>query len=189
MFLFVLLPNFSGFRNCVLKFLSNLLFSIPNHLIQMKKISLLLTLALLSSITIGQRTNFSGTWNINREKSELNDQFSMAPNSLMLDQSRKELSIQRNSSWQGQDFSYTDTFTLDGKECENVGFMDMIKKSTANWNDDKKSIMITSTIEMQDGSEMTITENLSLDGDNLVLHTSASSSYGEMSEVFVFDKQ
>lgn len=148
-----------------------------------------LALALISSIVIGQKTNFSGTWNINREKSELNDQFSMAPNSLVVDQSKKALSIQRNSSWQGQDFSTTDTFTLDGKECENVGFMDMVKKSTADWNDDKKSIKITSTIEMQDGSDMTITENLSLDGENLVLHTSASSSYGEMSEVFVFDKQ
>ena len=155
----------------------------------MKKMIMLLALALLSSIAIGQKANFSGSWTINREKSELNDQFSMAPNSLVLEHSRKELSIQRNSSWQGQDFSFTDTFTLDGEKCENVGFMDMVKKSTADWNDDKKSILITSTIEMQDGSEMTITENLSLDGNNLVLHTSASSSYGEMSEVFVFDKQ
>lgn len=155
----------------------------------MKKISILLAFAVISSLAIGQKTNFSGTWNINREKSELNDQFSMAPNSLVMDQSRKELSLQRNSSWQGQDYSFTDKFTLDGKECENVGFMDMVKKSTAVWNDDKKSLKITSTIEMQDGSDMTITENLSMDGDNLVVKTTALSSYGEMAEVFVFDKE
>jgi hypothetical protein len=155
----------------------------------MKKISILLALAVISSLAIGQKVNFSGTWNINREKSELNDQFSMAPNSLVVEQSKKELSIQRNSSWQGQDFSFTDKITLDGNVCENVGFMDMVKKSTAVWNDDKRSIKIISSFEMQDGSEMTITENLSMDGKQMVLNATASSSYGDMSEVFVFDKQ
>lgn len=155
----------------------------------MKKISILLALALISSLAIGQKVNFSGTWNINRGDSELNDQFSMAPNSLVIDQSKKELTIQRNSSWQGQDYSYTDKFTLDGKVCENVGFMDMVKKSTADWNEDKRSLKITSTIGMQDGSDMTITETLSKEGDQLVLNTTATSSFGEMSEVFVFDKQ
>ncbi len=155
----------------------------------MKKISILLALAVISSLAIGQKVNFSGTWNINREKSELNDQFSMAPNNLVVEQSKKELSIQRNSSWQGQDFSFTDKITLDGNVCENVGFMDMVKKSTAVWNDDKRSIKIISSFEMQDGSEMTITENLSMDGKQMVLNATASSSYGDMSEVFVFDKQ
>ena len=155
----------------------------------MKKISILLALAVISSLAIGQKVNFSGTWNINREKSELNDQFSMAPNSLVVEQSKKELSIQRNSSWQGQDFSFTDKITLDGNVCENVGFMDMVKKSTAVWNDDKRSVKIISSFEMQDGSEMTITENLSMDGKQMVLNATASSSWGDMSEVFVFDKQ
>jgi hypothetical protein len=155
----------------------------------MKRISILLVLAMLGSVVFCQKVNFSGTWNINREKSELNDQFSMAPNSLVIDQTKKELSMQRNSSWQGQDFTYTDTFTLDGKECENVGMMDMVKKSTVVWNEDKKSLKITTKIEMQDGSEMTIIENLAMDGGNMVINMSASSSYGDMSEVFVFDKQ
>ncbi len=155
----------------------------------MKSISSLLVLALICTGLMGQKVNFSGTWNINREKSELNDQFSMAPNSLVVEQTKKELTIQRNSSWQGQDFSYTDKFTLDGNLCENVGIMDMVKKSNAVWNDDKKSLTITSRIELQDGSEMTILETLSMNADNMVLNTSASSTYGEMSEVFVFDKQ
>jgi hypothetical protein len=36
---------------------------------------------------------------------------------------------------------------------------------------------------------MTITEEYKLDGDNLSIKTFASSSYGEMTEVYVFDKQ
>ncbi len=155
----------------------------------MKKIIYLLAMVMISSLAVGQKVDFSGTWNINREKSQLGDQFSMAPNSIVVEHSKKEMSLQRNSSWQGQDYSYTDKFTLDGVECENVGFMDMVKKSTVVWNDDKKSLKITTKIEMQDGGDMTIVENLAMDGDNLVMETSASSSYGEMSEVFVFDKQ
>jgi uncharacterized Zn ribbon protein len=155
----------------------------------MKKIIYLISLALISSAAIGQKADFSGTWKINNEKSELGDQFSMAPNSLVVEQTKKELSIQRNSSWQGEDYSFTDKFTLDGEECENMGMMDMVKKSTVVWNDDKRSLKITSTIEMQDGSDLTIIENLSMKGDNLVVEASASSSYGDMSEVFVFDKQ
>jgi hypothetical protein len=155
----------------------------------MKKVVYLIALAMITSAAIGQKVNFSGTWNINREKSELGEQFSFAPNSVVVEQTKKELSIQRNSTWQGQDFSYTDKFTLDGEECENVGFMDTMKKSTAVWNDDKKSIKITTKFEMQDGTDMTITDNLSMDGDNLVWETSASSSYGDMTEVFVFDKE
>ena len=155
----------------------------------MKKIIYILALVMISSAVIGQKVDFSGTWNINREQSELGDQFSMAPNSIVVEQTKKELSIQRNSSFQGQDYTYTDKFTLDGEECENLGMMDMLKKSTVVWNEDKKSLKINTTIEMQDGSEMTIIEDLSMDGDHLVLNTSASSSWGDMAEVFVFDKE
>jgi hypothetical protein len=155
----------------------------------MKKFIYLIAMVLISSAAIGQKVDFSGTWKINREKSQLGDQFSMAPNSIVLEHTKKEMSLQRNSSWQGQDYSYTDKFTLDGEECENVGMMDMLKKSTVVWNDDKKSLKITTKIEMQDGTDMTIIENLAMDGENLVMETSASSSYGDMSEVFVFDKE
>jgi hypothetical protein len=155
----------------------------------MKKFIYLIAMVLISSAAIGQKADFSGTWKINREKSQLGDQFSMAPNSIVVEHNKKKMSLQRNSSWQGQDYSYTDKFTLDGEECENIGMMDMVKKSTVVWNDDKKSLKITTKIEMQDGTDMTIIENLAMDGENLVMETSASSSYGDMSEVFVFDKE
>lgn len=178
------MPGFLGFES-----FKYLVGHNPTNTTNMKKIIYLLALAMISSVAAGQKVDFSGTWKINREKSELGEQFSMAPNSIVVDQTKKELSIQRNSSFQGQDFTTTDKLTLDGKECENVGIMDMVKKSTVTWNEDKKSLKIKSTIELQDGSEMTIIENLSMDGGNLVLNTSASSSWGDMSEVFVFDKE
>jgi len=42
---------------------------------------------------------------------------------------------------------------------------------------------------MQDGNEMTITETYQVEGANLKVTASASSSYGDMSETFLFDKQ
>lgn len=155
----------------------------------MKNMVYLLALLFISSAAYGKKADFTGKWKINREKSELNDQFSMAPDALVMKQDKKTLSIERHSSFQGESFTFTDNFTLDGEECENEGWMDTVKKSTAVWSDDKKSLTITSKIPMQDGGEMTITEVLSMDGDNLVVETTASSSFGDMTEKFVFDME
>jgi len=154
----------------------------------MKKIVYLFTLVLIASTSFGQKVDFSGKWKINREKSELGYEFSMAPNEVILEQGKNSLTVERHSTWQGEDFSFKDTFTLDGEECENAGWMDSVKKSTAVWSE-KKVLKITTKIPMQDGGEMTIIETYSMDGDNLSIETFASSSYGEMTEVFVFDKQ
>lgn len=155
----------------------------------MKNFVYFLALLLISSVASGKGADFSGKWKINREKSELNDQFSMAPDALVLEQDRKTLSVERHSSFQGEHMTFTDNFTLDGKECENTGWMDSVKKSTAVWSDGKKILTITSKIPMQDGGDMTITEVLSMEGDNLVVKTTASSFYGDMTEKFVFDKE
>jgi len=155
----------------------------------MKKIIYLIAIVLISSPAFSQKVDFSGDWKINKEKSELGYEFSMAPNQIILKQAKNSLDIERHSSYEGQDFTFNDHFTLDGEECENPGWMDSIKKSTASWTEDKKGLKITSTVPMQDGGEFTITEELVMNEDNLVISTSASSSYGDMSEKFVFDKQ
>jgi len=82
----------------------------------------------------------------------------------------------------------TDKFTLDGKECVNKGFMDTQKKSNAAWSEDKKSLKITSKIVTDDGNEINITEILKLDGGNLVVESSSSSSWGDVAETHVYDK-
>ncbi|MBK7132620.1 MAG: hypothetical protein IPH69_07290 [Bacteroidales bacterium] len=42
---------------------------------------------------------------------------------------------------------------------------------------------------MGDGNEMIVTEVYKMDGSNLVIESSASSSFGEMAETMVYDKQ
>jgi hypothetical protein len=42
---------------------------------------------------------------------------------------------------------------------------------------------------MGDNGNMTVTENVSLDGKNLIVETNASSSFGEKAETMVFGIQ
>jgi hypothetical protein len=154
----------------------------------MKKTFFILA-AILATFTLSAQTDFSGSWKLNSSKSKLGDQFSMAPKEIIVAQKGIELSVERHSEWQGQEFTINDKFTLDGKECINAGFMDTQKKSTATWSADKKSLTITSKIPMQDGGDFTVKEVFKMDGGNMVIESSASSSWGDMAETQVFDKK
>jgi hypothetical protein len=162
---------------------------IQTKLHTMKNIALVIVLALISSSVFGQKANFSGSWKLNRDQSELGEQFSMAPNTVIIQHAKNTLDVERHSEWQGQEMVTKDHFTLDGAECENPGWMDSVKKSKATFDKKAKMIKITTSIPMQDGGEVTVTEDYSMEGDQLVIAASASSSYGDMSERFVFDKQ
>lgn len=153
----------------------------------MKKVFFLVTILLISVFVSAQSVDFSGSWKLNRSKSTLGDQFSMAPAEIVVAQKGNDLSVEKHSSFNGQDFTTNDKFTLDGKECVNAGWRDSQKKSTAVWTD-KNTLKITTKVPMRDSGEMTITEVYKMDGGNMVIETSASSSYGDFSEKMVYDK-
>lgn len=155
----------------------------------MKKTFILGALLLISTIVSAQGLDFSGNWKLNRSISKLNDQFSMAPKEIILAQKDNDFDVERHSTFQDRDFTIKDKFTLDGKECINPGWQDTQKKSTANWAEDKTSLKITTKIPMGDNGEMTIIEVYKIVGANLVIETSASSSFGDVAETQVFEKQ
>jgi hypothetical protein len=155
----------------------------------MKK-TLLTTFALLISLVIySQSLNFSGSWKLNPTLSKLNSEWSMAPSEIIIDQKDNDLKVEKHSSWQGENFTINDKFTLDGKECINTGFQDTQKKSTAVWSGDKSSLTITTKLTMGDGGEMTIIEVYKMDKKNMTINSKASSSYGDMEETMTYDKQ
>lgn len=154
----------------------------------MKKAIYLFVMLFCTTLVSAQGIDFSGTWKLNSSKSKLNDQFSMAPNEIVVVHKANDMSVEKHSSFQGQNFTTQDKLTLDGKECVNTGIMDTEKKSTAVWSDDKKLLTVSSKIPMQ-GETMTIVEVYKMDGNNMVIEASASSSYGDMSETMVYDKQ
>ena len=154
----------------------------------MKK-ALFLFAAILFSGFVFAQVDFSGSWKLNTSKSKLGDQFSMAPKEIIVVHKGNDLSVEKHSEWQGQEFTINDKFTLDGKECINAAMMESKKKSTAVWSPDNKTLKISSKIPMQDGGEFTVTEVFKMDGGNMVIQSDASSSFGDMSETQVYDKK
>ncbi|HET6558705.1 MAG TPA: hypothetical protein VFG54_15400 [Prolixibacteraceae bacterium] len=155
----------------------------------MKKILYLLVFSLLAISSMSAVPDFSGTWNLNKSKSTLNEQFTMAPNQIILTQTADVLEVEKHGTWQEQEFTVKDKLTLDGKESINPGLQDTEKKSTAVWSDDQKVLTVTSKIPMQDGTEMVIIETYQKEAEHLKVMVTASSSFGEVSETYYFDKQ
>jgi hypothetical protein len=153
----------------------------------MKNLALILIIGSISVSAAGQRVNFSGTWRLNREKSELGPRFSLAPKILTVDHRRKILDLTSETEFNGEVYQISQHFTLDGNECENKGFNDSVTHSTASY--DKKSGILTIVTRgsVQD-SGYTLTQTLSLQGGSLVITSEALSDMGEMNEIFVFDK-
>ena len=118
----------------------------------MKKFMTVAALLLLTIIASAQ-TDFSGKWKLNKEKSTMNSEFSMAPSEIIIVQSGSEINLERHSNFQGETMILKDKITLDGKESINSGFMDTKKKSVAAFSADKTVLTIDSKIAMDDGNE------------------------------------
>lgn len=155
----------------------------------MKRVTFIIAALLISTIATSQTVNFSGNFKLNTAKSKLNQDFSMAPKEIIILQNGNDLNVEKHSSFQDQEFTTKDKLTLDGKECINPGWQETKKKSTAVWSDDKKSLKVISKFPMNDGGEMVITEVYKMDGVNMIIETSATSSFGDRAETMVYDKQ
>jgi hypothetical protein len=148
---------------------------------------------LLSSAMIFAQANFSGSWKLNESKSNFGDApFRFAATSMVVTQEGNNLTV--NSTQPGMDGGEMKTsakYTLDGKTCENQGFMDMMRKSVVTWSEDKSSIKITSTIN-SDMGEMNFSEAWKLTENGKVLMVESampSMDGGEMKTTAAYDKQ
>jgi hypothetical protein len=155
----------------------------------MKKMLFLCLALSVSFLVSAQSTDFSGKWKLNSSKSKLSAEFSMAPKELVIVQKGNDLSVERHSTFQERELTFSDKFTLDGKECLNKGWMNSEKRSTAVVSGDKKSVKITTAIAMGNNGSMTVTETYSMDGKSLVVEAIATSSFGDRSETMVYDKE
>jgi hypothetical protein len=155
----------------------------------MKKMTLLVIMIMLAQIGYSQTPDFTGTWKLNSSLSKLNAEFTFAPNELIIDLKGNDIKVEKHSSFQGENFTINEKFTLDGKECINEGFQGGEKKSKAIWSDDKKTLTVSTKLTMGDGNEMTLTEIYKLDKKNLIISTKASSSYGDVEETMGYDRQ
>ena len=162
------------------------------------KLFMFVGLALLLTVQLSAQNgavNFSGSWALNESKSNFGDSpFRMAASILTIKQEGNNLSTERTvNSPDGQEMKMTGKYTMDGKECENTGFMDSKTKSTVKWSDDNKSITIASSTIFNmngDNMEMKASETWMLDGEKtLKIQTSTSMPDGEMKTSLVYDKK
>ncbi|MBA7525779.1 hypothetical protein ES705_17936 [subsurface metagenome] len=145
---------------------------------------------------VPKKAKFSGEWTLNKEKSYIAEYGEiMATTKLIINQKGKKLTIERfGTSQDGESYTYTEKYTLDGKECENIILETTKKKSTANWSEDKKSLTITSTIWFEfEGNELEVSliEVLEFteDGNSLSINQKASTDYGDLENTLVYDKE
>jgi len=150
---------------------------------------------LISSESLAQKANLSGTWSFNEDKSELGEGgFSRAAVKLVIKQEGNNMLMDRTTQRRsGEEFTASEKYTLDGKECENPAF-NTTKKSTATWSADGKNLTISSTTVFErEGQEMEINTieifKLSADGKSLSIDYTSKSSRGERKNIYVYDKQ
>lgn len=146
------------------------------------------------SAVFAQNTNYSGSWTLNAGKSQIPDTgFRRGATKITVTQDNLVLNTERLSKGRdGEDRVTKEKLTLDGKQCENVAFMDRIRKSVATWSADGKVLTIKSsmTFDMNGESrEMKSTEIWKLSDDKSVLTIESVSDGrdGEVKSTLVYD--
>lgn len=160
------------------------------------QIALLSCLFLLSSaVIVAQKSNFAGSWTLNEVKSPMPENgFRMGSTKIIATQDDLKLSIERTFKGQnGEDMTTKEVYTLDGKECENLFFQTMKRKSTAVWSADGKVLTVNSvTLFERDGETMEMksyeTWKLSDDVSVLTMEISFTTPNGDMKSTCIYDK-
>lgn len=167
----------------------------------MKKVLFVLALIMSGLVVNAQvgKTDFSGTWNLNAEKSiqPQGDQggggMRMGGGNFVAKQEANLLTIDRTRTGQdGQSTTTTMKYTLDGKESINTSPRGD-SKSVAKWSSDGKSLTIETSRTMDmNGESMTMksTEAWTLtDAKTLTVASTRQGPNGEVKTTMVYDKK
>lgn len=159
-------------------------------------ICLMVGLFLLSSaVTYAQKANFTGNWIFNAEKSIVPENSFGGATKMVVTQDDLNLNLDRTFNGRdGEEMSAKEIITLDGKECENVLFGSLKKKSIASWSTDGKTLTINGVMVFDangESMEMKSVEILKLsdDGNTLTQESSFSTPNGDMKSTNVYLKK
>ena len=70
----------------------------------MKKVLAVFSILVVVTASV-QAADFSGTWKLNKEKSKLHEQFSMAPREMILLQAENNFDVEKHSAFRDQEFT------------------------------------------------------------------------------------
>lgn len=142
------------------------------------------------------KVNFSGEWNLNKDKSDQPAGRRRGRTSVIkmtITQKNNNLTVEQvYKSRNGEERTVTEKFTLDGKKCTNER-MNRKRTSTIEWAKDGRSLTINSTrtFERQGKSvEMTSSEKWSLanGGKGLLIESTFHTPIRDRSRKMFYDK-
>lgn len=149
-------------------------------------------LLFVSSATFAgdEKTNFSGRWVLNSDKSLSEGRRTAAQKELNVRQEENKLVIERISQTPSGKEIITEELTLDGKEKDSL-ISGKPTKSAVNWSADGKKMVISyRTIFAQNDIRITIEIwALSEDGKSLSVDYSSQSAKGTRKANYVYDKK
>jgi hypothetical protein len=143
------------------------------------------------------KTNFSGTWAMNSDKSKLPEGnqggMRMGGGDMVITQAGNTLTVERTRTGRdGQAMKTSSKYTLDGKVTVNTTQRGE-SKSTATWSADGKSLTISTTMTFDmngESREMKSTEVWSLTNPNtLSVASTREGRNGEVKMTLVYDKK
>jgi hypothetical protein len=145
----------------------------------------ILALAALPALA---KPDFSGDWKLNTTKSTFGEMPAPDSMSYKVTHAEPKLTTALKQSSQMGDFDINATYTTDGKECTNEGFMGAPTKSVVKWDGD--TLVIETKGQFGD-SNFTMTQKwtLSADGKTLTVAQTFKSDMGEGDQKLIFDKQ
>lgn len=142
---------------------------------------------------MAQKTSFTGTWNLNQEKSQMGEgPGRRAAAKMVITEIESTMIIERTSARQsGETVTTKEIYNLTGTETEN-STENRKKKSVAGWSADNREITIKSTTTFERNGnvmEMKTAEvfKLSDDKKSLSIETTMSSQRGEFKTTLVYD--
>jgi uncharacterized membrane protein len=157
---------------------------------------LLLPAFIVSFSTKSYKANYTGTWKLSEQKSDLGEFGGrIAPKKIKAEQKDDAIAIARTGTgFDGSDYTTNETLTFDGKTAETTVFESSKKKSTIKWSEDGNSFVITYVLVLNfngETSEINGTEawSLSEDGKTLTAQTKSTSPQGEFAMKAVYEKE
>jgi hypothetical protein len=153
---------------------------------------LMVLLWVASQIAGEGNPNFTGTWNLDREKSELGDGGGRRGGgmlgSITLEHSGDTLIVKRKLNFQGEERLQEARYTTDGRENVNEGFRGTSIKSKTHWQD--ATLITESSVETPNGTRETKeVRSLSADGKVMNVEITIKGGFGEGTRKLVYTKQ
>lgn len=164
----------------------------------MKRLSSIFFLLAFAAVVFAgdAQVNFSGEWNLNKDKSDQPSGRRRGRTSafkMTVTQKDNNLTVERiYKRRNGQKRTITEKFTLDGKKCTNE-IMNRKRTSTVEWAKDGKSLIINSTMNFErqgQNFEITSSEKWSLanGGKSLLIESTIHAPRGDRSRKTFYDK-